>query len=78
MPRIVIAWATAVTTWTRASHHPARTIHTTLSTTAPAPAPGLGTTARPNGHRAYRAIRNDATPRGIVTIRTQRTTPASV
>ena len=49
---IVIAWTTAVMTCTRASHHPASMIHTTLSTAAPAPAPALGTTARPNGHRA--------------------------
>ena len=49
---IVIACATAVVTCSRASHQPASTIHTTLSTTAPAPAPSFGTTARPNGHRA--------------------------
>ncbi len=74
---MVIACATAVTTCVRASHQPASTTQTTLSTSAPAPALSLATTARPNGQSAYRAIRNDATPRGIVRISTQSTTPAS-
>ena len=52
MPMIVIAWATAVITCMMASHQPASRIHTTLRMTAPAPALSLGTTARPNGHRA--------------------------
>jgi hypothetical protein len=31
----------------------------------------------PNGHSANRAMRNDAMPHGIVTMRTQQMTPAT-
>ena len=51
-----------------ASHHPARMIQITLPTIDPAPAPGLRTSVRPNGHRQNSAIRPEAIPNGIVMI----------
>jgi hypothetical protein len=42
------------------------------------PERGLSTTSRPNGHRAYPAMRKDAMPNGMVTISRQQMIPASM
>src|SRR5450759_4764899 len=75
MPTIVMPCAMAVTTCPAASHIPAATNHTTLPIADAAPAPGFSTTALPNGHSAYLAIRSDATPNGNVTINRQARRP---
>ena len=48
----------------------------TFPTTDGVPASGSLTMVRPKGQSANTAIRNDAIPNGIVTIRMQATTPA--
>ena len=49
---IVIAIATAVTTWPIASQMPNRMTQMMLPTSAPGRGPGLSTIVRPNGHSA--------------------------
>ncbi len=49
----------------------------TLATTDGAPASGLRTTDRPNGQTTKADRRKHATPKGIVTISRQSTTPAT-
>ena len=55
------------TKWAAASHHPIRTSHTTLPTPVKKPA-SLGTTARPNGHRANPASLKACRPKGMPTM----------
>ncbi len=52
MPMIVIAIATALTTWPIASQMPNRSTQMTLPIRAPGRGPGLSTMVRPNGHSA--------------------------
>ena len=65
------------TTWAIAIQSPARTNQRTLATVDGAPASGLRTTARPNGHSTNAASRKQATPKGMVMIKTHSTRPAS-
>ena len=60
-----------------ASQMPATTNQITLPSADQKPAVGWRITVRPNGHSAYAAIRNDAIPNGMVTIRMQQMTPAT-
>jgi hypothetical protein len=77
IPMIVTASATAVARCPMASHQPATMIQMTLPITDGTPASARRTSLRPNGHSVKSAIRNDASPNGIVTMRMQQTTPAS-
>ena len=76
MPTIVTACAAAVVMWPIASHRPATRNHTMFMRPETAPTPGLSMTRLPNGHSTYPAMRKQATPAGIVTMKMQATTPA--
>ena len=58
-----------------ASHRPANRNQMTLPMNDGAPASGLFTIVRPNGHNAKPAIRNEAMPNGMVMIRMQAMMP---
>ena len=67
---------TPVTMCSNVSHHPAMKNQMTLPTVDPTPFPGCGTTARPNGQTPKSAILSDATPNGIVMIKTKQISAA--
>ena len=72
---IVMHSAIPVTRCPMASHSPAKMNQMTLPMKDGAPAPGLFTIVRPNGHRANPAIRNEAMPNGIVMMKMQTMMP---
>ena len=73
---MVTTCAAAVVTWPTASHRPATRNQTILEKVDMEPLPLTGcTTERPNGHRAKLAMRNDATPAGMVTMKMQAIMP---
>ena len=76
MPTMVTAWAAAVVMCPMASHRPATRNHTMFMRADPAPALGWSTTRLPKGHSTYPAMRKQATPAGIVTMKRQAMTPA--
>jgi hypothetical protein len=77
MPMIVRQSSTPDTMCATASHQPARITHTTFPRNAHTPEFCFSTIVRPNGHRAYAAMRNDAIPHGIVTMSTHSRMPAA-
>lgn len=77
MPMIVIASATAVTTWLSASHQPASTSQMMFPITEPAPAESFLVTVRPKGHSENFASLKAWIPNGIVMIKMHMTIPAS-
>src|SRR4051794_40838221 len=75
MPMIVTHNKAPVMMCPSASQMPAKTSQMRLPTALATPASRRRMTVRPKGHRAYPAIRNDAMPNGIVTMRMQARIP---
>src|SRR6478752_7189025 len=75
IPMMVMHNAIPVTRWPMVSHSPGKMNQMTLAMKDGAPAPGLFTIVRPNGQRAKPAIRNEATPNGIVMMKMQTMMP---
>ena len=65
MPMTVRHSSAPVTACPMASQMPEKTNQMTFPMVDPAPAPGLSTTVRPNGHSAKRPMRNEAIPNGM-------------
>ena len=78
IPMIVRHSRTPATMWSSVRYHPPMMNQMMLPIVEPAPLPGCGTTARPNGQTPKNAIRSAATPNGIVMINMKHRIAANV